>query len=32
MNEIIMNFLIIEGYREPAIAFSEESGIECILI
>ena len=27
-----MNFLLIEGYKEPAIAFSKESGIKCINI
>ena len=28
MDEIIMNFLLIEGYKEPALAFSRETGIK----
>lgn len=31
MDDIIMNFLLIEGYKEPALNFSKESGITCIL-
>lgn len=29
MDDVIMNFLLIEGYKEPAVAFSKESGIQC---
>jgi hypothetical protein len=27
MNKIVMNFLILEGYKDAAISFSQEAGL-----
>ena len=31
MNQLVMNFLIIEGYKEGAEKFSKESGLPVLL-
>ena len=32
MNQLVLNFFIVEGYREAAINFSKATGIKCITI
>ena len=31
LNQLVMNFLVVEGYKEGALAFQEESGCEAHL-
>lgn len=32
MNELVLNFFIVEGYKDAALEFSKEAEVECIYI
>ncbi len=29
INKLIMNYLVVEGYKDGAVCFQKESGVEC---